>query len=348
MGSPASLLAQQRLANQSPRNASAHAMSFRAKTNSPTDQDVERMNLHTADNPGHNAGETGGDEGPPKPLFKVATGQKQSFGPFKSLAANSTATNTDCLSKLSVKEKEMRRKIQEMGATNSSHRRDTFVQKLKDHPDLLGSIMGGSVDMTHPTQLSWREKSDNANIYVRKYLPSSDRASLSKFMNESALMTQTDYKDKDPNRTHMLRPDQKTKDNKNAPRYTARHELERIQDSIGGQHPVDFESWDLRHFKYPVYKPIQKSLWKTKNGFSVKQTKDGKHVWKQAPVGTEAGTNPYRDGHANVGQEGVERRRNKAKELSKTQEFEGMCAPDNWRNTYSRVNSLHSGHSLEH
>ena len=25
-----------------------------------------------------------------------------------------------------------------------------------------------------------------------------------------------------------------------------------------------------------------------------------------------------------------------------------MCAPDNWRNTYSRVNSLHSGHSLEH
>ena len=49
-----------------------------------------------------------------------------------------------------------------------------------------------------------------------------------------------------------------------------------------------------------------------------------------------------------MGLEGVERRRNKAKELSKTQEFEGMCAPDNWRNTYSRVNSLHSGHSLEH
>ena len=78
-------------------------MSFRAKTNSPTDQDASRMNLHTAEAaPGHNAGETGGDEQPPKPLFKVTTGQKQSFGPFKSLAANSTATNTDCISKLSA------------------------------------------------------------------------------------------------------------------------------------------------------------------------------------------------------------------------------------------------------
>jgi len=66
----------------------------------------------------------------------------------------------------------------------------------------------------------------------------------------------------------------------------------------------------------------------------VKQTKDGRHVWKQAQIGAEAGAHPFRDGFKQVGQEGIDRRRNKAKELSRTQEFEGMCAPDNWRNMY--------------
>jgi len=94
--------------------------------------------------------------------------------------------------------------------------------------------MGGAVDMRHASQHSWRDKSDKANIYVRKYLPSSDRASLSKFMNEQALMTQTEYAEKDPNRRHHLRPKDQILDKRATQRFTAHNELERIQEAING------------------------------------------------------------------------------------------------------------------
>jgi len=80
-------------------------VAFRARSNSPTEGDGERVNLHTADSVylGHNGPPDAANQGPPKPLFKVTTGQKQEFGPFQALAAESTATNTECVSKLSVK-----------------------------------------------------------------------------------------------------------------------------------------------------------------------------------------------------------------------------------------------------
>jgi hypothetical protein len=51
-------------------------MSLRARTNSPTETNMTgRINLQTAEAVAHNAGESGGDEVQPKPLFKVTTGQ---------------------------------------------------------------------------------------------------------------------------------------------------------------------------------------------------------------------------------------------------------------------------------
>ena len=106
--------------------------------------------------------------------------------------------------------------------------------------------------------------------------------------------------------------------NRAGQRFTPSNELERVQEAINSQHPAEYESWDLHLFYNPVYKTIQKDLWKTKEGFSVKQTKDYKHVWKQATIGTEAGAEPYPDGHDWIGYDGVARKRNKGKELSRS------------------------------
>ena len=75
-------------------------------------------------------------------------------------------------------------------------------------------------------------------------------------MNEQALATQTEYTDDDPNRKHHLRAKDQILDKRAAQRFTAHNELERIQDAINGQGPAEFESWDLKLFKNPVYKPI--------------------------------------------------------------------------------------------
>ena len=36
--------------------------------------------------------------------------------------------------------------------------------------------MSGAIDLAHPAHNTYREKSDNANIYVRSYLTSKERA----------------------------------------------------------------------------------------------------------------------------------------------------------------------------
>ena len=52
--------------------------------------------------------------------------------------------------------------------------------------------------MSHPSQIKYRDKSENANIYVRSYLSSEDRAALAEYTNHQSLLKPTLYKDDDP------------------------------------------------------------------------------------------------------------------------------------------------------
>ena len=52
----------------------------------------------------------------------------------------------------------------------------------------------GALKLLHPDHLTWRDKSDNANIYVRNYLSSKDRADLAKFNHENEQLKKTEYK----------------------------------------------------------------------------------------------------------------------------------------------------------
>jgi len=70
--------------------------------------------------------------------------------------------------------------------------------------------MDGAQDLTHPEHFSFRQKSDFANIYVRSYMTSSDRASLGKFVNDQSMLRKTLYKQDDPLRKYFLRQDQPT------------------------------------------------------------------------------------------------------------------------------------------
>ena len=80
-------------------------------------------------------------------------------------------------------------------------------------------MMSGSQDIKHPSLFSFRDKSDNANIYVRSYMTSSDRASLGQFQNEQNLLRKTLYKKDDPIRKYFLRPNQQTKEQRTRLRF---------------------------------------------------------------------------------------------------------------------------------
>ena len=50
-----------------------------------------------------------------------------------------------------------------------------------------------------------REKSHNANIYVRKYMPDRERAEMSEMLTKQAKLKSL-FDEKDPNKKYFLRP----------------------------------------------------------------------------------------------------------------------------------------------
>jgi hypothetical protein len=106
------------------------------------------------------------------------------------------------------------------------------------------------------------------------------------------------------------------------------------------------EPWEFENYTDPTYRKIQKQLWRAKNGFSVEQTRDGKHVWQQAKVGTDAGREPFVVDLKSLGQHMIGRHRNERKELS-PRRFDAMIKADNYRNEFMLTNSIRSGRSIE-
>mmetsp|Transcript_21991 Transcript_21991/g.34143 ORF Transcript_21991/g.34143 Transcript_21991/m.34143 type:complete len:155 (+) Transcript_21991:420-884(+) len=149
-------------------------------------------------------------------------------------------------------------------------RRDQWVEQFRTNPKALNSMMSGSQDTAHPTMFSFRDKSDKANIYVRSYLTSSDRASLQQFRAKQGMLKKMLYKQDDPLRKYFLRPKQDTLEQRTRLRFQPSSTSERVQEEIHSQHTVDFDHFDLKLYKNPVYKKKQKELWRTKNGFSIK------------------------------------------------------------------------------
>ena len=64
-------------------------------------------------------------------------------------------------------------------------------------------------------------------------------------------------------------------------------------------------------------------------------------------TGTKKAAEPFFGGSKVVGANQMARHRRRHKEQSQTRQFDGMVRTDNWRNNYTKTNSLRSGKSLE-
>jgi hypothetical protein len=86
----------------------------------------------------------------------------------------------------------------------------------------------------HPSHVSFRQKSEFANIYVRNHLSSSDRADLAEFQYKNGHLPKHLYKKDDPIRKYYLRPKMPTSDTQAVMRYQAQTQNQRIQEAISG------------------------------------------------------------------------------------------------------------------
>ena len=93
----------------------------------------------------------------------------------------------------------------------------------------------------------------------------------------------------------------------------------------------------------PEFKETNKSMWKTSNGFKVKQAKN---VWKIQQYRDAEGKAPFIESQATMGQSLMARKRSIEREVSPIK-FDSTIRSDNWRNDYSKVNSLNSAKGLQ-
>jgi hypothetical protein len=96
---------------------------------------------------------------------------------------------------------------QAIKAAGTRQRREQWVDAVKKVSGLMQKMDEGALKLLHAEHHSWRDKSENANIYVRRYLRSKDRADLAKRAHERELLKKPLYRQDEPGtRKYFLRP----------------------------------------------------------------------------------------------------------------------------------------------
>lgn len=73
-------------------------------------------------------------------------------------------------------------------------KRERWIDQVKQVSTLMTKMDEGAFKLLHPDNHSWRDKSENANIYVRNHLSSKDRADLAEYRHENDILKKTQYK----------------------------------------------------------------------------------------------------------------------------------------------------------
>jgi len=85
----------------------------------------------------------------------------------------------------------------------------------------------------HADHHTFRDKSDNANVYVRNYVTAKERASLKKQYHENCFLKKTVYDQNEAGtRKHYLRPKQHLKEDRQRMHHQPLNVSERVQDQI--------------------------------------------------------------------------------------------------------------------
>ena len=102
----------------------------------------------------------------------------------------------------------------------------------------------------------------------------------------------------------------------------------------------------------PTYRSLNKKDWLNKKGFNYNKVNRNSSpvngsAWNfQNSFNKTGGLMPYRGALQTIGQEFLDRKRNKSRETS-PKAFDGMIPKDNFRNDYTRINSLGAGQSID-
>lgn len=73
-------------------------------------------------------------------------------------------------------------------------KREKWIDSVKQVSSLMSKMDEGAFKLLQPDHHTWREKSENANIYVRNHLSSKDRADLAEYRHENEILKKTQYK----------------------------------------------------------------------------------------------------------------------------------------------------------
>lgn len=99
-----------------------------------------------------------------------------------------------------------KKKNERRTADGATKRRELWIREIQKHPELMQNLVEGTFTKTNRNIM--REKSENANIYVRKYMPSKDRAELAQILFEQGHQ-KLPFSEADPFKRPFLRPEQK-------------------------------------------------------------------------------------------------------------------------------------------
>ena len=174
-----------------------------------------------------------------QPTFKVATGVCNFF------QQDPNANETLTAKQRAIMMLRQQRKKQENAqlAINAGHRRDIWLGQASAHPEVAALTQTGSQDRINREKIengpevypapAWRERSENANVYVRNYEPAAERAAEAESRNKAMLLKSTIYRQDDPLRRNYLRANSPIKQ-KGLGSFNSysRNALERTQQAI--------------------------------------------------------------------------------------------------------------------
>ena len=130
----------------------------------------------------------------------------------------------------------------------------------------------GALALKNSLHHSYRDKSEFLGITNRHFEPTKDRTIRVEKLNKEAVFKHELYREDDMPRKYFLRQRNHCIEDSSIMRYQPRDMTERIQKSINNTNKVDFEASDMTTYFFPKFRDQEKNLWKTKNGFSVKDS----------------------------------------------------------------------------
>jgi len=233
----------------------------------------------------------------------------------------------------------------------SHHRVGSWTAECLNE-ELWNSIRQGSTPLLHPAHHKFREDDlgTKANIYIKRYYPSSQRAEQEEVDYKNSHLPLEGYKVTSPHNTSTwLRAEDKSKHL--VPRtmlLNSQFTQSRLDGVAKASKVYNFEIIDKELIDQPVWRRIEKERWSSPGGFN-RHTKPLTSVpWKTPEYMSEG---LYVGGYTEIGD--VSRVRDKDKEISTTKNsMRQMTSCTSLRSlhsdrTYSRQIQLSSHHSLK-